>query len=238
MESEMRQLRWIAWAVILGTGACSGSSKRATADSGVVNADSSGGAAGAGGSGATGGVVAAGGTTATYDSSVDAPSSDVSTIRDMSPSEREDIVDASIVADGAGTLGDGAGTSIGESYVACLYVGGEDFVAVVKQDHDVCVLLAVATPVSSPKNLGLKLPGRWGLRTAAVWPQSSHPCTGSSAPAGAAQVIGGSGTADFTVQGANIIMDLDLVLQFPSGDAAPVSYSMKVTGLETTSRCS
>jgi hypothetical protein len=227
----MRQLPWIAWTVIFGMGACCGSSKPATADTAVVNVASSGGAVGAGGFAGTGGMMDTGGAIAIYDGSIDAPTSDVSMSHDMSLSEREDVGDASI-------LGDGAISSISESYVACIYIGGEDFVAVVKQDHDVCVLLTMATPVSNPKNLGLTLPGRWGLQTAAVWPQSSHPCTGSSVPSGAVRVIGGSGTASFTVQGANIIMDLDLVLQFTSGDAAPVSYSMKVTGLETTSQCS
>jgi hypothetical protein len=230
IESKMRKLLGIVCALALGTAACEGSGESAAADTSMPDAIPSGGASGTGGMAETGGVIAtgSGGVAASGGTSVDAPTNDVSATGGAIAPDAEGAGDAAVSDDGAG----------GESYVACIYIGGEDFVAVMKETNDVCVLLAMATPVDSPKNLGLTLPGRWGLRTAAYWPRSMHACTGSSAPSGSVGATSGSGTASFVVQGSNIIMDLDLVLQFPQGDAASVSVPMKVKGLETSSKCS
>jgi hypothetical protein len=172
--------------------------------------------------GGSGGLAASGGT------SVDAQANEASATGGVSGTDAGDLGEASISVDGAA----------GESYVACDYVGGELFVAVMKETDDVCVLLTMATPIDGPKNLGLTLPGRWGLKTAALWPRSMHACAGSSAPTGSVRATSGSGTASFVVQGSDVIMDLDLVLQFPNGDASATSVPMKVKGLETSSKCS
>ena len=182
-----------------------------------------------GGAVATGGVVASGGVVAAGGSSIDAATSDVSATGGPISD------DASEVSDGL-ISGDWDAVGIGGSYVGCVYTGGSSYVWVLKEADGVCVLLGIETPVSGTNNLGLNLPGRWGVTATAAWPVSIHTCTGSLGPSGSVHAISGSGTVNVVLQ-ATFIVDLDIVLQFPSGDAEPVSYPMKVTGLQTQRNC-
>ena len=85
IAGHRRKLPWIVCALVLGTAACSGSGKSASADTGLLELLASGGSPGMGGAGdstggavATGGVVASGGVVAAGGSSIDAATSDVS----------------------------------------------------------------------------------------------------------------------------------------------------------------
>jgi hypothetical protein len=129
-------------------------------------------------------------------------------------------------AGGAATGGAGggdAGPVPDDSYSACRSVGGYDRLIVTKTiaQEAMCVTLSLRFG-GAANTLGLTLPSLWNVEIADRWPVSIAPCsnrfvsfrlaTHASSGTGTVIINGSYYSSSFTV-------DVDLVLNFPLGDA-------------------